>query len=157
MKLDTIRTLTDDIAKTLINEHIHFTWHNKSDHTVSTMPGKVLDYKDGTLTIYTLDIIYKDISDELNDTNENVLDIDIDDIYDVYVFDTYTNNFWELLEPITESDINSTLFKVEDIYGNSVVSKLLREDILSITIMLEGAPYDYPTYFIKSIEAVSKH
>ena len=156
MKLDTISILTDEVAQTLVDKHIHFTWHQK-DHTLFTLPGKVLNYKDGILLIDTLDIIYDEKpSKQHGNINENVANIGIDNIRDVFVFERYTKHFWELLEPINESDINKKMFKIEDIYGNSIVSKILREDVLSITITIDDEPYDYPIYFIRSIEPLNK-
>ena len=56
VRLNTIDKMNEELAKSLIGKHIHFTWHNKDDNTKETMPGKVLSYDDNKITIGTMDI-----------------------------------------------------------------------------------------------------
>lgn len=42
IKLNTIDKMTEDLGKSLIGDNIHFTWHNKEDNTIETIPAKIL-------------------------------------------------------------------------------------------------------------------
>lgn len=150
MKLDTIEQISDDLAKSLINKHIHFTWHNREDNTVETMPGKVIDYNNKMLEIDTLDIIYEDESSE--ESNKLIKKISIDDISEVLVFDKYTKEFWNILDSVSEVDLKNKKFEVSDVFGNTFITRIIDNDSLSITILCNDEPYDYPLYFIKSLK-----
>ena len=80
VKLRTMDMMTDELANSLIGKHIHFTWHNKKDNTMETMPGKVLGYNDNKITIGTMDIIMLDDEDK----DGIIMTYDIDDITDFY-------------------------------------------------------------------------
>ena len=152
MKLDTIEKLTEEIAKKLVGKHIHFTWHNREDDTRETMPGKVLDYNDKILKIDTLDIIYEDTCKEVS--NELIKEINIDDLSDVLTFEEYTKEFWNILYSITEEDLKRKKFTISDVFGNTFTTRILDNDSLSITILCNDEPYDYPLYFIKNLKVL---
>ena len=150
MRLDTIEQISDDFAKSLINKHIHFTLHNREDNTIETMPGKVIGYNNKMLEIDTLDIIYEDESSE--ESNKLIKKISIDDISEVLVFDKYTKEFWNILDSVSEVDLKNKKFEVSDIFGNTFITRILYNDSISITILCDYEPYDYPLYFIKSLK-----
>lgn len=152
MKLDTIEKLTEEIAKKLVGKHIHFTWHNKEDNTMETMPGKVLDYNNKMLKIDTLDIIYADTYKEVS--NKLIKEINIDDLSDVLTFEEYTKEFWNILDSITEEELEERNFEISDVFGNTFTTRILDNDSLSITILCDDEPYDYPLYFISGLRAI---
>ena len=41
IRLNTIDKMTEELGESLIGKHMHFTWHNKEDNTIETMPGMV--------------------------------------------------------------------------------------------------------------------
>ncbi|MBR1377091.1 MAG: hypothetical protein IJ565_04705 [Bacilli bacterium] len=147
--LKTMDTITDEYAKTLVDKHIHFTWHNNSEHTIETIPGKVLSYGNNKLIIDTMDIFFDD-----NDESDNwIKEIDIKDITNVYAFDNYTKDCFKLLEDI--ETFNDKIFKITNIFGDKIETKIIDENSpLSITIIVGNDNYEYPLYFIKEIKQV---
>ena len=71
IRLNTIDKMTDEFGKSLIGTHMHFTWHNKDDNTIETMPGKVLDCKDNKIIVDTMDIFMLD-NNTSNDNNKMI-------------------------------------------------------------------------------------
>ena len=151
MKLDTIEQISGNFAKSLVNKHIHFTCHNREDNTIETMPGKVLNYNNRILEIDAMDIMYDDQSN--SESNRLIKKISIDDISDVLVFDKYTKEFWNILDSIDE-ELKSKRFEISDVFGNTFITKILDNDSLSITILCDDEPYDYPLYFISGLKAI---
>ena len=58
-KLEEIEILSELIANDLVGKHIKFTNHIRKDKSKITLPGKVLNYKNGIFTIYVNDILYE--------------------------------------------------------------------------------------------------
>ena len=153
MKLDTIDLLTEELGKSLIDEHIYYTWHNKEDNTIETLPGKVLDCKDGKISIDTLDIFMLD-NDTSLENNKMIKTYNIEDITDIYPFkeDEYNHDVLDMIKDIDETDYNNTLFDIS--YGNDSIKAII-VDInapLSITLNISNEIYEYPLYLIKSIK-----
>ncbi len=53
IKLNTIDIMTEEIARDLASKkaHICFSWYNKEDSTVESMPGIVLKYQNRKITV----------------------------------------------------------------------------------------------------------
>ena len=145
-KLNTIDTIDEEFAKSLVGKHIHFTWHNRKEKAIETMPGLVKSYDKGILKVDIMDIFSLDIDDFKGHPYK------IKDITDVYVFNEYNKNY-EKLRDIDDEEINKELFEITNIFGNTITSKVLDYDYpLYITILIDDKPYDYPIYFIKEIK-----
>ena len=138
-------------AKDLVGKHIHFTWHNKEDDTIETIPGLVLDNNDGMLKIYTMDIVFENAS--INDNNRFIKDINYDELSNVFVFDKYKEEFWTLLDDLDDKDIILKEFEITNVFGDSIETKVLDYNIpLTFTLEIDGDEVEYPLYFIESIK-----
>ena len=145
--------ITKKESKELVGKHIHFTWYNKEDDVMETIPGLVLSEEDGVLKIYTMDIIFEDAKEE--DNNRFIKDINYDELSNVLVFDNYTNEFWKLLDNIDDKDIINKEFEIKNIFGNTITTKIVDYNIpLSITILIDKDEVIYPLYFIESINSI---
>lgn len=145
--------ITKKESKELVGKHIHFTWYNKEDDVMETIPGLVLDNNDGLLSIYTMDIIFEDAKEE--DNNRFIKDINYDELSNVLVFDNYTKEFWKLLDNIDDKDIINKEFEIKNIFGNTITTKIVDYNIpLSITILIDKDEVIYPLYFIESINSI---
>ena len=153
VKLRTMDMMTDELANSLIGKHIHFTWHNKKDNTVETMPGKVIDYKDNKITIGTMDIIMLDNEDK----DGIVMTYDINDITDIFKFEDneYNHDFLHLLDNVKEEDLNKTRYNIEFFDNTVITTNIIEVDMpLSITFGISNDISEFPLYFIKSITRV---
>jgi len=140
-------------AKELVGKHIHFTWLNKEDDTIETIPGLVLENNDGMLKIYTMDIVFEDANED--DNSRFVKDINYDELSNVFVFDKYKNEFWTLLDSIDDKDIISKEFEIKNVFGETIKTKVVDYNIpLSLTILLDDDEVEYPLYFIESINSI---
>ena len=148
--LDTIDIIDSEYANSLVGKHIHFTHHDTKDNTVITMPGKVLEYNDGKLKIFTNDIIF---DDDTNDDNNKMIEfIDINDISNLFVFDNYTKEYWNLVDTID----NNRIYTITNIYGNSIEGIISDMDSNIITILYKDLlnnvnSIEYPLYLISDI------
>lgn len=122
-------TISIQYAKSLIGKLIYFTWNhfdNKTDKIQEELSGKVLDFQNNKLKIYTHYVTI--LEDDLNNTNDLIdnsfiQDIPIKDITNVAEFSNYKFEGWETLP--------------DDYYGN--IYKITNiEDITIIAI-----PYDF--------------
>ena len=152
VRLNTIDKMTEELAKSLIGKHIHFTWHNKDDNTKETMPGKVLSYDDNKITIGTMDITM------LDDENKDgiVMTYDIDDITDIFPFEDYEYNhdFLHLLDDVNEEDLGKTKYDI-NLFDATITTTILDYDMpLTLTFGSSKDKSEYPLYFIKSITRV---
>ncbi len=153
VKLRTMDMMTDELANSLIGKHIHFTWHNKKDNTMETMPGKVLGYNDNKITIGTMDIIMLDDEDK----DGIIMTYDIDDITDIFPFEDneYNQNFLYLLDDVKEEDLNKTRYNIEFFDNTVITTNIIEVDMpLSITFGISNDISEFPLYFIKSITRV---
>ena len=140
-------------SKELVGKHIHFTWYNKEDDVMETIPGLVLDNNDGLLSIYTMDIIFDNATEE--DNNRFIKDINYDELSNILVFDNYTKEFWKLLDNLDDKDILNKEFDIKNIFGNTITTKIVDYNIpLSITILIDKDEVVYPLYFIESINNI---
>ncbi len=96
-------TINIQYAKSLIGKLIYFTWNhfeNETDKIQEELSGKVLDFQDNKLKIYThyVTILEADLNNQ-NDLRENPLiqDILIDNITNVAEFTEYKFEGWETL------------------------------------------------------------
>lgn len=145
--------ITKKKAKELVGKHIHFTWHNKEDDTIETIPGLVLEDNDGMLKIYTMDIVFDDSA--VDDSNRFVKDISYDELSNVFEFEKYKDKFWTLLDNIDDKDIISKEFEIKNVFGKSIKTKVVDYNIpLSLTIIVDDCEVEYPLYFIDSIKNI---
>lgn len=162
-ELSTIATLNEKDAIELINKNIHFTWWNKKEKSMETLPGKVIGYDNKRLKVFTYNITFDDDSVD-EEHNKMIENIPIDEIKDYMIFENYTKEFWNLTE-VVECDENERplkkYYKVENIFGE--ILECIIELFDSFTIVLSYKSKDgkaiivgYPLYFIKSIELISK-
>ena len=100
--LCTFGIMTDEVAKELVGRNIHFTWRNKKEKSIQTLPGKIISYEAGKVKVFTYNIIFGDSEDEEN--NKMVLTIPIDEIENYITFDDFTKEFWNLIEVIKCDD-----------------------------------------------------
>ena len=153
VRLNTIDKMNEELAKSLIGKHIHFTWHNKEDNTKETMPGKVLSYDDNKITIGTMDIAMLDDEDK----DGIVMTYDINDITDIFPFEDYeyNHNFLHLLDNVKEEDLNKTRYNIEFFDNTVITTNIIEVDMpLSITFGISNDISEFPLYFIKSITQV---
>ena len=152
VKLETIDKMSEELAKSLINKHIHFTWHNKEDKTKETMPGKVLAYENNKITIGTMDIVMLDNEDK----DGIIMTYDIGDITDIFPFEDneYNHNILHLLDDVKEEDLNKTRYEI-NLFNAVITTTILDYDMpLTITFGSSSDKTEYPLYFIKSIRRV---
>ena len=153
IKLNTINKMTEELGRSLIGKHMHFTWHNKEDNTIEIMPGKVLDCKDNKITVDTMDIFMLD-DDTSNKTNKMIKTFTIDDITDIFLFedDEYNPDVLNMIKDIDESDYNKTRY---DIYlGDATITTTI-VDIdapLTLTMNISGELCEFPLYFVRYIK-----
>lgn len=146
----TSKKITDKEAKNLIGKHIHFTWYNKEDDVIETLPGMVLDYNEKILKIYTMDILFD--NKDIDDSNRFVKNIRFDEISNIFIFDKYTKDFWKLLDNLDDKNILNKDFKITNVFDQSINTKIINYNIpLSLTILVDNKEIDYPLYFVKSI------
>lgn len=146
----TSKKITDKEAKNLIGKHIHFTWYNKEDDVIETLPGMVLDYNEKILKIYTMDILFD--NKDIDDSNRFVKNIRFDEISNIFIFDKYTKDFWKLLDNLDDKNILNKDFKITNVFDQSIDTKIINYNIpLSLTILIDNKEIDYPLYFVKSI------
>lgn len=151
IRLNTIDKMTEEFGKSLIEKHMHFTWHNREDNTIETMPGKVLDCKDNKIIVDTMDIFMLD--DDTSNDNKMIRTFNIDDITDIFPFeeDEYNPDVLDMVKDIDESDYNKTRY---DIYlGDATITTTIA-DIdapLTLTMDLSGELCEYPLYFVYGI------
>ena len=155
--LCTFGIMTDELAKELVGRNIHFTWRNKKEKSIQTLPGKIISYEAGKVKVFTYNIIFGDSEDEEN--NKMVLTIPIDEIENYITFDDFTKEFWNLIEVIKCDDDQplKKIYKVDNIFGESVECIIEMFDSFSMDITYKSSSGDlvrteYPLYFIKSIE-----
>ena len=122
-------TIDIQYAKSLVGKLIYFTWtyfENGTDKTREELSGKVLDFYDNKLKIYThyVTILEEDLNNK-SDLNDNPLiqDIHINDITNVAEFSNYKFEGWETLP--------------DDYYGN--IYKITNMEDVTITAI----PYDF--------------
>ena len=140
-------------AMELVGKHIHFTWHNKEDDTIETIPGLVLEDNDGMLKIYTMDIIFEDASSD--DNTRFIKDIYYNELSNVFEFKKYTEKFWTLLDSIEDKDIISKEFEIKNVFGKTIETKVVDYNIpLSLTLLMDDDEVEYPLYFIESIKTI---
>ena len=158
IKLNTINVMTEEFARDLANKkvHIHFLWHNKEDNTIETMPGKVLNYQNGKITVDTMDIFMLDDTTSIKD-NKLVRTFNIEDITDIFPFEDYEYNHdvLDMIDDIDESNYNKTFY---DIYLLDAIVTTTIADIdapLTLTMNLSGELCEYPLYFIKAISKLN--
>ena len=154
IKLNTINMMTEEFARDLASKkaHIHFSWHNKEDSTVESMPGTVLKYQNGKITVDTMDIFMLDDTISIKD-NKLVRTFNIGDITDIFTFEDYeyNHNVLDMIDDIDESNYNKTFY---DIYLLNAIVTTTIADIdapLTLTMNLSGELCEYPLYFIKAI------
>lgn len=152
MKLNIIDKMTEELGKSLIGQHMHFTWHNKEDNTIETMPGKVLDCNDNKIIVDTMDIFMLD-EDTSNENNKMIRTFNIDDITDIFPFEDneYNHDVLDMIKDIDESDYNKKFY---DIYlANATITTTIADmDVpLTLTMNLSGKLCEYPLYFIYAI------
>lgn len=152
IRLNTIDKMTEELGKSLIGKHVHFTWHNKDENTRETMPGKVLECKDNKIIVDTMDIFMLD-DETSNDNNKMIKTFDINDITDIFPFDDdkYNPDVLNMVKDIDESDYNKTRY---DIYlGDATITTTIANmDVpLTLTMNLSGELCDYPLYFVYAI------
>lgn len=146
----TSEKITDKEAKNLIGKHIYFTWYNKEDDVIETLPGMVLDYNEKILKIYTMDILFD--NKYIDDSNRFVKNIRFDEISNIFIFDKYTKDFWKLLDNLDDKNILNKDFKITNVFDQSIDTKIINYNIpLSLTILVDNKEIDYPLYFVKSI------
>lgn len=149
IELEVITELTEEVASTLINKTISFRWHDGEE--VSLIPGKVLKYENGKLTIFTSSIIFDETDDE---NNEFIKEINIEDIKDVYVLEKYNEEFDNLLdEDINEQEV----YQINTLNGKSFECIILNYDSFNIDcIYIDNnnmiCDIEYPLYLIESIK-----
>lgn len=150
--------MTDEVAKGLVGRNIHFTWRNKKEKSIQTLPGKIISYEAGKVEVFTHNIVFEDFEDEKN--NKMILTIPIDEIEDYVIFDDYTKEFWNLIEVIECDEDEQPLkkiYKVDNIFGESVDCIIDKLDSFCIDLSYKLSSEDvvrveYPLYFIKNIE-----
>lgn len=154
IRLNTINVMTEEFARDLANKkvHIHFSCHNKEDNTIETMPGKVLNYQNGKITVDTMDIFMLDDTTSIKD-NKLIRTFNIEDITDIFPFEDYEYNHdvLDMIDDIDESNYNKTFY---DIYLLDAIVTTTIADIdapLTLTMNLSGELCEYPLYFIKAI------
>ena len=151
--LNTIDKMTEELVKKFIGRHMHFIWHNKEDNTIETMPGKILNYQNGRITVDTMDIFMLDDTTSIKD-NKLVRTFNIEDITDIFPFEDYEYNHdvLSMIDDIDESNYNKTFY---DIYLLDAIVTTTIADIdapLTLTMNLSGELCEYPLYFIKKIK-----
>ncbi|MCI8915037.1 MAG: hypothetical protein HFF38_13205 [Lawsonibacter sp.] len=118
-------TLSKKYAKLLIGKTIYFTWRRKSSNsnmfTKEYTSGKVLDYKDNKLLIYThyVTILEKDLCDpnDLKD-NEFIQEIPLENITDIAEFTKYEYEGWEILP----DDYYGKIYDITNVQDNSIIA-----------------------------------
>lgn len=105
IRLNTIDKMTEEFVKSLIEKHMHFTWHNKEDNTFETMPGKVISCKDNKITVDTMDIFMLD-DDASNENSKMIRTFNIDDITDIFPFedDEYNPDVLDMVKDSVNGD-----------------------------------------------------
>ncbi len=101
-------TLNKEYAKSLVDKTVYFTWKhevlnstsNKLEVIKEYVSGKVLDYKDNKLLIYTQYVFM--LEEDLNDPNNLqdsafIQEIPLEDITDIAEFTRYELKGWEIL------------------------------------------------------------
>ena len=157
-RLNTLATMSEKAAKELVGRNIHFTWRNKKEKSIQTLPGKIISYEAGKVEVFTHNIVFEDFEDEKN--NKMILTIPIDEIEDYVIFDDYTKEFWNLIEVIECDEDEQPLkkiYKVDNIFGESVECIIDKLDSFCIDLSYKLSSGDvvrvgYPLYFIKNIE-----
>ena len=159
-ELNTKETLDEETAKTLVNKNIHFTWHNKKERTIMTIPGKVLDYKNGYLKVFTTNIAFEDQSVD-EKSNKMIENIALDEISNYMVFDNYTKEFYDLAENIEFDDNDQIIlkpYKVTNIFNESIECIITTIDAFEMGLVYKYnndlVEIEYPTYFIKRIAPI---
>lgn len=152
IRLNTRDKMTEKLGKSLIGRHMHFTWHNREDNTIETMPGKVLDCKDNKIIVDTMDIFMLD-DNTSKENNKMIKTFNIDDITDIFPFeeDEYNPNVLDMVKDIDESDYDKTRY---DIYLADATITTTIADIdtpLTLTMNLSGELCEYPLYFVYAI------
>lgn len=122
-------TLSEDYAKSLVNKTIYFTWkHTIKDSTsneVETIKedisGKVLDYIDNTLRIYTNYVLMleQDLNDP-NDLKDNsfIQDIPLEDITNIAELTNYRFEGWEILP----NDYYGKIYEITNMQGSTITA-----------------------------------
>lgn len=162
-ELNTIETLKEEDVRNVLNRNIHFTWWNKKENSMETLPAKVISYDNGKLKVFTYSITFDDDSVD-EEHNKMIVSIPLDEIEDYMIFDNYTKEFWNLTELI-ECDENDQplkkIYKIENIFGESLecVIELFDSFTLALAYRLSDGKtvrVGYPLYFVKSIELIEK-
>ena len=162
-ELDTKEKLTEEDISNVLNKNIHFTWWNKNEKSMETLPGKVIGYENGKLKVFTYSITFDDDSID-EEHNKMIVSIPLEEIEDYIIFDNYTKEFWNLTEVI-ECDGNDQplkkIYKIENIFSESLecVIELFDSFTLALAYRLSDgktARVGYPLYFVKSIELIEK-
>lgn len=157
-KFKSISNINDSFAKSLINKHIHFTWHDRKECTKTNLPGKVISYENGKLKIFTMDIIFDD-NEVGEDGNCMIYDIELRDISDVFVFDNYNHIFLDLHEFIRDDFHESAAYRITNIWNKSIECMIIDSDSISIRFICRNETNElinaeYPLYFISKIERI---
>ena len=82
--LNTVPIIDESAAKNLVGRNIHFTWWNKKDKTMETLPGKVISYGNGKLKVFAYNIIFEEKSEDVPD-NKMIRTIPIEEIEDYMI------------------------------------------------------------------------
>lgn len=152
-KLETITSINKEQASLLVGKHIHFSWHDKNTNTICNIPGKVIDYLDNKLRIYTNDILMIDDSDNVN---KMIYDIELDDISNVHIFDVYNEKFQELYDCIDEERLGNVTYTITNVYNQKLKIIITDFDSLSIYFIYEELGEkklgEYPVYLLSDIK-----
>lgn len=157
--LKEIEIIDENTVKELIGKHIKFTKHNRQEKSKVTLPGKVIDYKDGLVLIYEYDIIYEPSEPPLDDEIEN---ISINDISNVVIFDEYNKDFVEGFTDINNENFEliKGIYKITNIYNKTIEGFLLDADSFNIDFVYKNKKgfqiIEYPLYLINSIEIIKE-
>lgn len=118
-------TLSEKYAKMLIGKTIYFTWKHKSSNSNGMIKeytsGKVLDYKDSKLLIYThyVTILEKDLLEPNNlKDNEFIQEIPLEDITNIAEFTKYEFEGWEILP----DNYYGKVYDITNTQNNSIIA-----------------------------------
>ncbi len=132
-------TIDIQYAKSLIGKLIYFTWtyfENETNKTREELSGKVLDFQDNKLKIYThyVTILENDLNNQ-NDLKDNPLiqDIPINDITNVTEFNNYKFEGWETLP----NDYYGNIYKVTNMEDRTIAAIPYDFDGVNVYLMIK--------------------
>lgn len=157
LKLETIESINDDNAKSLLGKNIQFTWIK--DDTKTGMVGRVLGYFNNKLRIYTMNILNDEEDNLDNDKNIYIEYIDYSNLRDIVIFEEYTKEFWELTDVIeltADEEIQKNIYEITTIFGDTIECIVDFYDSFTLTITVKNnqnklEQIEYPLYFVGTI------